>query len=86
MNTTDRAPWCYEPQTSVEPGPTKLRSYAFDLTCPVCARQTLEHVAPGRSDAITTRAVLRCTSCHRSYLITVAIEPLRPLCDKALKR
>lgn len=78
-------PYCYDPPPTTEPGPTPVRSFQFDITCPVCSRQTLEYVAPGTTDALTARSVVRCPKCKRSYLLTVRLENLRPITTKALQ-
>lgn len=51
--------------------------YLFTATCPQC-ETVLEPVANGRPQIITTRAVARCQSCRKDYIITVQITGTMP--------
>lgn len=51
---------------------TAVRGWTFDATCPRCGG-VLEHVADGRPDSTTARAMAACPACDREFVVQVVI-------------
>lgn len=49
-----------------------MRGWTIEATCPRCGG-ILGHVADGRPDGLTSRAIARCTACRAEYGVTVTI-------------
>jgi len=78
MPPTSRGWSLYEPDQPDEPAPPRrVRSCMVDVTCPLCALDTLELVAEGRSDGLQTAIVVRCPPCNSKYLLVARLEPYR---------
>lgn len=62
--TASRRP-ALEPEMAYDP-PRAMKHWTVQVTCPECGG-LLEHIADGRPDGWTARAVARCTGCEREW-------------------
>ncbi len=52
--------------------PRRIKGWSIEATCPACG-DVLEHVAVGKPDGATARAIGQCSACRRQFVVEVKI-------------
>jgi len=61
-------------QTTYDP-PRPMRGWTVEATCPVCGG-CVHHIADGRPDGLTARAVAGCGTCERTFAVEIRMRDI----------